>query len=80
MIGWLARMALLRVLPRKLVPILTVIEVARFLRSAQNRRRARAVKQAEAEARTRALWVGGSGPAANGAEPVVDPGRTGVRG
>ena len=37
MLGWLARVALLRVLPRRLVPILTAIEVFRFLRSARRR-------------------------------------------
>ena len=77
MIGWLARMALLRVLPAKLVPILTVIEVARFLRSARNQQRARAAEQAEADAQRRARWVGASGA---GAEPDVDPRRTGVGG
>ena len=33
MIGTLARLALLKFLPRRLVPVLTVIEIARFLRS-----------------------------------------------
>jgi hypothetical protein len=77
MIGWLARMALLRVLPAKLVPILTVLEVARFLRGARNKQRARAAEQAEADALRRARWVGASGPAP-GADPAVDPNRTGT--
>jgi len=38
MIGWIARVLLLRVLPRKLVPIITVIEVARLLWSMRERR------------------------------------------
>ena len=75
MIGWLARMALLRVLPAKLVPILTVLEVARFLRSARNQQRAKAAQQAEADAVRRARWVGASGAAP---EPVVDPSRAGI--
>lgn len=32
MFRWLARFLLLRVLPRRLLPILTVIEVIRFIR------------------------------------------------
>jgi hypothetical protein len=32
MIRWLARALLFRVLPRRLLPILTVIEIARFVR------------------------------------------------
>ena len=62
MIGWLARMALLRILPRKLLPILTVVEVARFLRSA-NRQRA-----ANASGRAGQPGVGGGG------RPVAPPG------
>jgi len=36
MLRWLGKMLLFRILPRKLLPILTVIEVARFLRNARN--------------------------------------------
>jgi hypothetical protein len=38
MFGWIARVLLFRVLPRKLVPIITVIEVARLLWSMRQRR------------------------------------------
>jgi hypothetical protein len=32
MLGWLGRFFLVRFLPRRLIPILTVIEVIRFIR------------------------------------------------
>jgi hypothetical protein len=35
---WIARFFLLRFLPRRLVPLLTVIEVVRFARSLRRRR------------------------------------------
>jgi hypothetical protein len=38
MISWAARFLLLRVLPRKLVPILTLIELARLARGLRRRR------------------------------------------
>lgn len=38
MIRWLARFLLLRVLPRRLLPILTVIEVIRFVRRLRGER------------------------------------------
>jgi hypothetical protein len=38
MIGWAARFLLLRVLPRRLVPILTVIELVRLARGLRRRR------------------------------------------
>jgi hypothetical protein len=38
MIGWATRFLLLRVLPRKLVPILTLIELARLARGWRLRR------------------------------------------
>ncbi|HEX5014939.1 MAG TPA: hypothetical protein VFV72_12365 [Candidatus Limnocylindrales bacterium] len=38
MIGWLARVLLFRILPRKLVPIITVIEIGRMLVSMRRRR------------------------------------------
>lgn len=39
MIGWIARVVLLRVLPRRLVPLLTVIQLIRMARSLRGRRR-----------------------------------------
>jgi hypothetical protein len=39
MIRWLGRLLLLRVLPRRLVPILTAVELFRLARSARQRRR-----------------------------------------
>jgi hypothetical protein len=45
---WLVRVLLLRVLPRRLVPILTVIEVVQFARSLR-RRRAAAAKRESAQ-------------------------------
>ncbi|HEY3523087.1 MAG TPA: hypothetical protein VGK63_05250 [Candidatus Limnocylindrales bacterium] len=41
MIRWLARFMLLRVLPRRLVPLLTVVEVAQLLRAARRQRASR---------------------------------------
>jgi len=38
MIGWLARVLLFRVLPRKIVPIITVVEVLRLFWSMRQRR------------------------------------------
>ena len=38
MISWAARFLLLRVLPRKLVPIITIIELARLARQLRRRR------------------------------------------
>ena len=38
MIGWLARVLLFKVLPRKLVPIITVIEIGRMLLAMRRRR------------------------------------------
>ena len=40
MIRWLGRVLLLRVLPRRLLPVLTVVEVAQLLRAARRQRRA----------------------------------------
>lgn len=38
MFGWVARAALLRFLPRRLVPLLAAYEVFRLVRSARSRR------------------------------------------
>lgn len=38
MFGWIARVFLFRILPRKLVPIITVIEIGRMLLSMRRRR------------------------------------------
>jgi uncharacterized SAM-binding protein YcdF (DUF218 family) len=38
MIGWIARALLFRVLPRKLVPIITVVEIGRMLLAMRRRR------------------------------------------
>lgn len=40
MLRWLGKTLLFRILPRRLLPILTAIEVVRFLRNARNPRRA----------------------------------------
>jgi uncharacterized SAM-binding protein YcdF (DUF218 family) len=38
MIGWIARFLLFKLLPRKIVPIITVIEVGRMLLAMRRRR------------------------------------------
>jgi hypothetical protein len=38
MFGWIARVFLFRILPRKLVPIITVIEIGRMLLSMRRHR------------------------------------------
>jgi hypothetical protein len=38
MIGWLARFLLFKAIPRKLVPLLTLIEIARLAREFRRRR------------------------------------------
>ncbi len=38
MLGWLVRVLLLRILPRRLVPLLTVIEAARLIHGWTRRR------------------------------------------
>ncbi len=40
MLRWLGKTLLFRILPRKLLPILTAIEVVRFIRNARNPRTA----------------------------------------
>jgi hypothetical protein len=45
MVRWLARVLLLKVLPKRLVPVLTVIEIARLARSVNKRRRGVAVNE-----------------------------------
>jgi hypothetical protein len=37
MLGWLARIVLLRVLPRRLLPVLTAVELFRLIRSMRAR-------------------------------------------
>ncbi|HEU4919508.1 MAG TPA: hypothetical protein VFT20_07180 [Candidatus Limnocylindrales bacterium] len=37
MFGWLARIALLRILPRRLLPVLTAVELFRLFRSRRAR-------------------------------------------
>ena len=39
MIGWLARFLLFKALPRRIIPLLTLIEIARLARQLQRRRR-----------------------------------------
>ena len=65
-----ARLLLLRVLPRRILPIVTVIEALLFLRSIRNRSRARG--SARATGRTvpsGPVW--GAGPGAGPATPPV---------
>ena len=39
MLRWLARLLLFRILPRRVVPLLALVEVAQLLRAARNQRR-----------------------------------------
>lgn len=50
MLRWLTRLMLFRILPHRLLPVLTLIEVVRMLRGARNQRRA---ADAEGGARVR---------------------------
>ena len=81
MLGWLARMFLLRILPRKLLPVLTAIEVFRFLRSAQRKRAAGGAPMTGpgpgSGTRTGPESWNGPGPrvvGSSGPEPVADAG------
>ena len=38
MLGWLGKMFLFRILPRKILPVLAVIEIFRMLRGSRNQR------------------------------------------
>jgi hypothetical protein len=61
MVRWLARILLLKVLPKRLVPILTVVEIARLARSVSKRRRGIAVNEPSASRTARPPRPPGSG-------------------